>query len=41
VLMGFVRAGYTATVTDEVEKVLGRKPILFAQFAKDYAGTWA
>jgi hypothetical protein len=41
VLMGFVKAGYTAQVNDEVKNVLKREPIKFAQFAKDYAAVWA
>jgi len=35
-LYGFVKAGYTATVTDEVKQVLGRDPIRLAQYAQDY-----
>jgi uncharacterized protein YbjT (DUF2867 family) len=37
ILYGAVKAGYTATVADGVKKVLGREPIKFAQYAKDYA----
>jgi hypothetical protein len=36
-LYGFVKAGYMATVTDEVEQVIGRAPIKFSQYARDYA----
>jgi uncharacterized protein YbjT (DUF2867 family) len=36
-LYGFVKAGYTAALADGVQKVLGRQPISFAQYAKDYA----
>ena len=39
-LYGFVRAGYTAAVDPTVERVLGRKPIEFAQFAKDNLAAW-
>ncbi len=39
-LYGYVRAGYTAGTVDTVEKVLGRKPIAFAQFARDHAAVW-
>ena len=39
-LYGFVRAGYTAAVDPTVERVLGRKPIDFAQFARDSASAW-
>ncbi len=36
-LYGFVKAGYTAGLADGVQKVLGREPIKFEQYAKDYA----
>ncbi|HTB21597.1 MAG TPA: SDR family oxidoreductase [bacterium] len=32
-----VRKGFAATLTDNVEKITGKPPILFAQYAKDYA----
>lgn len=35
-LQRLYREGKAATVTDGVERVLGRKPIGFAQFARDY-----
>jgi uncharacterized protein YbjT (DUF2867 family) len=35
-----VSAGYAGGVSPDVENLLGRKPIGFAQFAKDYAATW-
>jgi len=37
---GDVRAGATATVTDEVQKVTGRAPIRFEQFVQDHLETW-
>ncbi len=39
-LYGYVRAGTTATVTDEVQKVTGRAPIRFEQFVQDHLETW-
>jgi uncharacterized protein YbjT (DUF2867 family) len=36
VLYGFVKAGYTGTVTGEVQRVLGRAPIKLTQYAQDY-----
>jgi uncharacterized protein YbjT (DUF2867 family) len=39
-LYGMVRQGWAATVTDQVDNVLGRPPITFAQFAKDHAEVW-
>jgi len=39
-LYGYVRAGATATVTDEVHKVTGRAPIRFEQFVQDHLETW-
>jgi uncharacterized protein YbjT (DUF2867 family) len=35
-----VAAGYAADISGDVEKLLGRKPITFAQFAKDHAAAW-
>lgn len=39
-LYGYVRAGATAMVTDEVHKVTGRAPIRFEQFVQDHLETW-
>src|SRR5215467_4042014 len=36
-LFDLYRKGYTSRVSSEVEEILGRKPISFTQFAKDYA----
>ena len=36
-----VAAGYAAGTTKDVELLLGRKPISFVQFARDYAKTWS
>jgi len=36
-----VRAGWTESRTDDVQKVLGRPPISFARFAKDHRAVWA
>jgi uncharacterized protein YbjT (DUF2867 family) len=35
-----VAQGYAAGVSPDVEALLGRKPITFAQFANDYAAVW-
>lgn len=35
-LQRFYREGGAATVTDDVEQILGRKPVHFAQFVRDY-----
>ena len=32
-----IKAGHASKTTNEVEQILGRKPISFSQFAKDYA----
>lgn len=32
--------GFTDYITDNVEKILGRKPITFQKFAQDYAEKW-
>lgn len=39
-LYGFVRAGQTAQTTDAVQRVTGRPPIDFDQFARDHAEAW-
>ena len=40
VLYGVVRAGYAAGVTSDFEKVAGRKPITFKNFAQTAAAAW-
>jgi uncharacterized protein YbjT (DUF2867 family) len=37
---GYYRKGYASRLSDAVESIIGSKPISFAQFAKDYAGTF-
>lgn len=39
-LYGMVRAGWTAGVTDTVERLLGRAPISIEQFARDEREAW-
>jgi len=39
-ILGFFKEGYSARVTDSVEKIIGRKPIVFTQYAEDYRGSW-
>ena len=39
-LYAAVRNGYTAPVTDDVERVTGRKPVRFADFARENAAAW-
>lgn len=36
-----VRQGWTARQTDDVQRVLGRAPITFAQFVKDHRAVWS
>lgn len=40
VLYGAVRAGYAAAVTDGIERLTGRRPIRFAEFARRAAEAW-
>lgn len=40
VILGYFKAGYSERVTDAVEKVTGRKPLDFEQYAKDYRAAW-
>jgi uncharacterized protein YbjT (DUF2867 family) len=39
-LMGFLKAGYTATVTDSVQAILGRGPAGLAAYAREHAQLW-
>jgi uncharacterized protein YbjT (DUF2867 family) len=39
-IYGWVRDGATEAVSPDVEQVLGRKPITFADFARDNASIW-
>jgi len=39
-LYGGIRAGWTEVVSPDVNQVLGRAPITFAQFAQDYKEVW-
>jgi len=39
-LHGVTRAGHMAAVTQSVEQVTGRKPVSFAQFAKDHVSAF-
>lgn len=40
VILDFFRQGYSERMTDSVEKITGRKPITFEQYAKDYKQAW-
>ena len=40
VLYAVVRAGYMAVVTDDVEKITGRKPTEFEEFVNNNAKCW-
>ncbi len=40
-LYGLVRAGWTAAISPDVERVLGRRPLAFADWAKAHAAAWA
>jgi uncharacterized protein YbjT (DUF2867 family) len=39
-LLAAIREGHRAAVTDHIERVLGRAPTRFADFARDHAGVW-
>lgn len=39
-IAGFLAEGYSAPVTHEVEKILGRKPNTFANYARDFSQAW-
>ncbi len=40
VILGYFKAGYAARIEDSVEKIVGRKPIALAAYAKDYRAAW-
>lgn len=39
-ILEFFRLGYSERTTDSVEKITGRKPIRFEQYAQDYKASW-
>lgn len=39
-IMGFLREGYSADITDSVKKITGREPISVAQYSQDYKNAW-
>ena len=39
-ILGFFKAGYAESVTDAVQKITGKAPRDFAQYAKDYRAAW-
>lgn len=39
-ILGVLKLGYVAPVTDSVERLTGRAPISFAQYAQDYRQAW-
>lgn len=40
-LCSHVKSGETAESTDDIQNILGREPIRFEQFIKDYADNWS
>jgi uncharacterized protein YbjT (DUF2867 family) len=40
VILGYLKAGYSAATTTAVKDILGREPGTFAKYAKDYRGSW-
>lgn len=39
-ILSYFKAGYAVQITPEVEKITGKKPIRFAQYAQDYKQAW-
>lgn len=39
-LFGFLREGYNATVTSDVQKIVGRSPLSFKQYTNDFKKSW-
>lgn len=40
VILDFFRQGYAARITDSVEKITGRSPVRFKQYAQDHQAAW-
>jgi uncharacterized protein YbjT (DUF2867 family) len=40
VLLSYIKAGYTGTLTGSVKEILGRDPIAFKTFATEFADSW-
>lgn len=40
VILDYLKQGYAERTTDSVREVLGREPIGFAKYVRDYAGAW-
>jgi uncharacterized protein YbjT (DUF2867 family) len=40
-ILGYFKAGYAERTTDAVQRITGRAPIGFAQYARDYREAWA
>ncbi len=40
VILGALKEGHAAPITDAVETITGRAPIRFAQYARDYKSAW-
>ena len=41
VILGAFKAGYAARITDSVQRITGRAPIRFGQYAQDFKAYWA
>ncbi|MES2935902.1 MAG: NAD(P)H-binding protein [Pseudomonadota bacterium] len=41
VILGVMKEGHAARITDAVETITGRAPIRFAQYVRDYQSAWA
>lgn len=39
-ILGFLKEGYNAGLTDNVEKILGRKPLSLTDYVRDYKEAW-
>lgn len=39
-ILGFLKEGYSAGVTDEVKRILGREPRTMKNYAKEYRSSW-
>jgi hypothetical protein len=40
-ILGYFKAGYAERTTDAVQRITGRTPIVFEQYARDHRAAWA
>ena len=41
VILGAFKAGYSERITDSVQRIAGKSPIRFEEYAQDFKAHWA